>query len=299
MTARPASSLLLPFGAAFLGIAIFSGMDAVMKHLTIAIGVYNAMLWRTIFSLALLAPAFLLLGGGRRPPRAVLVLHVCRGLVMGCSLLLFFWALARVPMAFGIALSFVAPLIALGMAALFLKEKVGRGAVGASLVAFCGVLVILAGQPGGGAVVSDWRAPAAILLAAFLYAVGTVISRPLAQRAGPVEVALFFNIVAGLLFLMGAPWFAAVPALHHVPMLLFAALAATVSLMLIAWAYARAEAQFLLPLEYSAFLWAALFGWLVFGETVTPATLTGAALITGACLWTARTGRRVAPTIDL
>lgn len=287
---RPATPLLLPFVAVCLGIAIFSGMDVVMKHLSIALGAYNAMLWRTMASLVLLVPIFLI-RGGRWPSRPVLILHICRGLVMGCSLVLFFWALARVPMALGMALSFIAPLIALGLAALFLKEKVGRRAVGASVVAFAGVLVILGGQPGGGAVIPDWRAPAAILLAALLYAIGTVLSRPLAQRAGPVEVALFFNIVAGALFLTGAPWFAAWPAPVHVPALLLAALSATISIMLIAWAYARAEAQYLLPVEYSAFLWAALFGWLVFGETVTPATVAGAVLITGACLWSARGAR--------
>ena len=32
--------------------------------------------------------------------------------------------------------------------------------------------------------------------------------------------------------------------------------------MLISWGYGREETQVLLPLEYSAFVWAALFGWL-------------------------------------
>lgn len=294
MTVSPALGsavpLWQPFGAACLGIAIFSGMDAVMKHLSIVLGAYNAMLWRTMVSLVLVTPLFLI-RGVRWPSHLVLILHICRGLVMGCSLVLFFWALARVPMALGIALSFIAPLLALAMAAFFLKEKVGRGAVGGSVIAFTGVLVILVGQPGGGAIIADWRAPAAILLAAFLYAVGTIISRPLAQRADPVEVALFFNVVAGALFLTGAPWFAAWPALQYVPALLLASLTATISIMLIAWAYARAEAQYLLPVEYTAFLWAALFGWLVFAETVSMATLAGATLIMGGCLWTARSGR--------
>lgn len=286
----------LPFAAACLGIAIFSGMDAVMKHLSIVLGAYNAMLWRTIFSLIVLVPAFLT-RGGQVPSRPVIALHVGRGLMMSCSVLLFFWALARLPMALGIALSFIAPLIGLALAALFLKEKVGRGAVGASLVAFLGVLVILAGQPRGDAI-EDWRPPAAILLAACLYAIGTVLSRPLAQRAAPLEIALFYNIVAGILFLAGAPWFAAWPAMAHIPALILGSVASIFSLMLIAWAYARAEAQHLLPVEYTAFLWAALFGWLVFAETVTLATLAGAALITGACLWTAWSGGPATPHAD-
>jgi S-adenosylmethionine uptake transporter len=62
-----------------------------------------------------------------------------------------------------------------------------------------------------------------------------------------------------------------------------AALLATVSLMLLAWAYARAEAQILLPIEYTAFIWAALMGWLWFGEALTPGTLAGVVLIVGGC----------------
>jgi S-adenosylmethionine uptake transporter len=63
-----------------------------------------------------------------------------------------------------------------------------------------------------------------------------------------------------------------------------AAVLIAISLMLLSWAYARAEAQALVPLEYTGFIWAALFGWLWFGEVVTLATLAGAALIVVGCL---------------
>ena len=287
MPARPAYSLLLPFGAACLGIAIFSGMDAVMKHLAIAIGAYNAMLWRTMASLVLITPIYVATRG-RWPPRRVLLLHIARGVVHSISLILFFWALVRVPMALGVALTFVAPLLALGMAALFLKERVAGSAAGASLVAFGGVIVILVAQPGGVPGTGDWRAPAAILAAAFLYAIGTVIGRALAQRASPLEVALFFNIVAGTLMLGASPWLGVFPAAEHLPAIAAATITSTGSIMLVAWAYARAETQYLLPVEYTAFLWAALFGWMVFGERLTNATLAGAALIVAGCLWAAR-----------
>lgn len=290
------SPVALPFAVACLGIAIFSGMDAIMKHLSIAIGSYNAMLWRTMISLVVLIP-FFVLRGGSWPRGHVLALHIVRGFCLGISLLLFFWALVRVPMALGIALTFISPLLALGMAAVFLKENVGRSAVGASLAAFGGVVVILVGQPGGTPGTDDWRGPAAILVAAFFYAIGTVTGRALAQRASPLEVALFFNIVAGGFFLMGVPWFAVVPGHQHILPLLAAVVASNASIMLLAWAYARAEAQYLLPVEYTAFLWAVLFGWLVFAETVTAATLTGAALIVGACLWAARNGPAPAPAL--
>ena len=61
----------------------------------------------------------------------------------------------------------------------------------------------------------------------------------------------------------------------------------------LAWAYARAEAQVLVPLEYSGFLWASLFGWLFFAEELTLPTAAATAIIIAAC-WLATRGR--APT---
>ncbi len=285
-------SVALPFAVALVGIAIFSGMDAVMKHLALEIGAYNAMLWRTMLSLCALLPIWFA-RGGKWPTRRVWRLHLIRTVAFAISLVLFFWGLKHVPMAEGIALTFIAPLVALGLAALFLKEQIAKSAIGASLLAFGGVLIILLTQPeGSGAARGDWTSHGAILLAAVLYAVGLVVGRPLSQRASPLEVATFFNIIAGVLFVAVAPWAAVVPEVRHLPALIAATLSANLSIMAMAWAYARAEAQVLLPVEYTAFLWAMLFGWLIFGEVVTAGTLAGAALIVAACVWAARTQPR-------
>ena len=48
------------------------------------------------------------------------------------------------------------------------------------------------------------------------------------------------------------------------------------------------QASYLAPTEYTSFLWAALFGFIIFGETVSPFTLAGAALIITGCVIAAR-----------
>ena len=69
--------------------------------------------------------------------------------------------------------------------------------------------------------------------------------------------------------------------------------------MAIAWAYARAEAQALVPMEYTGFLWASLFGWAFFREAVTLPTLMGTALIVTGCWLAARgDGKTPKPAID-
>ena len=57
-----------------------------------------------------------------------------------------------------------------------------------------------------------------------------------------------------------------------------AAIMSTAGGLLFSWAYARAEASYLAVTEYSAFIWAAALGWLVFSEPVSLYTLAGAAI---------------------
>jgi S-adenosylmethionine uptake transporter len=272
---------------ATLGIAFFSGMDAVMKGLTMAIGAYNTILWRAVFGAAIGALFFL---GGRMPwPKPdVLRLHLWRGVVGSATMLTFFWGLARVPLAQGVALSFIAPLATLYLAAVLLGEKVGKGAVLASLLAFAGVLIILAGQARADLGPEAFRGSLAILVAAILYAYNLILMRRQSLVAKPVEVAFFLSLTSLFIFGLAAPFLAAWPDAGHVPGLAFAAALAFVSLILLSWAYARAEAHYLVPVEYSALIWAALFGWLIFRETVAPLTIVGAAMIVAGCLIAAR-----------
>ncbi len=94
------------------------------------------------------------------------------------------------------------------------------------------------------------------------------------------------------MLLTAAPWLLVWPAPGSLAIIALAAGLAVTALLLLSWAYARAEAQVLVPTEYTGFLWAALFGWLYFGERVTPAIVGGALLIVAGC-WIAARQRTV------
>ena len=273
----------IPFAAASLGIAIYSVMDAVMKGLSIESGAYSAVLWRSVAGVMLAGSVFVA-RGRRWPGRAALKLHAARGALAGLSVLLFFWGLARVPMAKGVALTFLAPLLAIFLAAVILGERVRRAAILGALVAAVGVLVIAAGEVNHGASTSSVLGELAIFAASILYAGSLILLRRQAQAADPLEVTLFTSLVIGALLLVGAPWLAQPPAWPQTPTILLAAVLGTISSMLMAWAYARAETQLLATVEYTAFVWAALLGYLVFAEVPTVFTVAGAALIVTGCL---------------
>jgi S-adenosylmethionine uptake transporter len=277
------------FTAAVVGIALFSCMDAVMKGLSIGIGAYNAVFWRNLIGVVL---SGILYAGARCPwpEAATLRLHLVRGAVSSVMAITFFWGLARVPMAEAISLAFIAPLVALYLAAALLGEPVGRRAILASLIGFSGVLVIVVMRGGNGGQ-SDLAGAAAILVSAMLYAYNIILMRQQALVAGPVEIAFFQSVIVAACLSVAAPFLAVVPGPEHLPALTLSAFLAIASLLLLGWAYARAEAQHLAPVEYTSLIWAAMLGYLVFGEEVGAATVVGAALIVTGCVIAARSGR--------
>ncbi len=285
----------LPVLVACLGIASFSTMDAVMKGASMAAGVFSALMLRNALGAAMMLPVWAI-SARVVPAAASLLLHAKRSAVVACMAPLFFWGLVRMPMSEAIALSFIAPLIALYLAAVLLGEAIHPRAIAASLAGFVGVAIIAAARLGNEAAPpgSLWGI-AAVLLSAMFYAWNLVLQRQQALIAGPVEVALFQNLFVGLFLLPAAPWLWHWVSLPVTALVAGAALLACLSLMLMTWAYARAEAQVLLPVEYTGFGWAALLGWLWFGEAVTWTTLAGVALIIAAC-WIAASAAK--PTVS-
>ena len=281
MSASPSPAI--PFSVALLGIALFAVMDALMKGLVLEMGTYNTMFWRGCVSMVLAAVLY----AWRRPAwpkREVLHLHLQRGVLIAVMAFLFFWGLAYVPIAEAIALSFIAPLIALYLAALLLGERVGSKAVVASVVGFAGALVVMLGKLSGDYDDNVFRGMAAILLSALLYAYNLILQRRQALVSQPVEIVFFQTLALFVLYLTAAPVLAVPPGMDALPGLLITAVLSMGSLMLLSWAYARAEARVLIPVEYTAFIWAALFGWLLYDEQLTITTVAGTSLIVAGCL---------------
>lgn len=279
---------LMPFLAVTAGIASFSVMDALMKSASLAVGAYSAMLWRSLIGIGVMLPVWKH-SGGSWPGGEVLRLHALRGANSAAMATAFFWGLKYLPLAEGMAISFIAPLIALYLAAVTLGEKIGGRAIVASILGLAGVLVICAARLGQGAFdpQAAWGI-AAILTSAVLYAWNLILQRKQAQIADPREIALFQALFTSLFLALLAPWLAAVPQGGVWLDLAGSAALAALSLMLISWGYAREETQVLLPLEYSAFIWAAIMGWVMFGESLSWPSVAGAVLIVGGCLMAAK-----------
>jgi S-adenosylmethionine uptake transporter len=291
-------SPMIPVLICALAIFLLSAMDAAMKVLVIAVGVYNTVLWRSMLA-TVVAGVGWSAGPRSLPAPSVLRLHVLRAVVVGIVLLSFFWGLARLPLAEAIGLSFIAPLFALLLAALLLGERIQRQAIWASLAGIAGVAIIVAGQFGHASYAGDaLLGTVAVLASTVFYAYNLILARQQAQVAKPVEIMLFQNLSVAIILGLAAPWLAiALPGDLWLPLAGVTALSLA-GQFLMSWAYARAEAQYLIPTEYSAFIWAVAIGWLFFDEAATWTTLAGAGLIVGSCLIAARSSPKLAEPIE-
>ncbi|NVD45123.1 DMT family transporter [Qipengyuania atrilutea] len=279
---------LMPMALTLAGVGLLALMDAFMKGAALAVGAYSASVLRVALSFVIATPLWLLLGA-KWPERTVLRLHLARGVVSAFMGLTFFYALTKLPIAETIAISFVAPILALYLAAVFLGETIGPKAITAAVLGFAGTLVIVGGKIGrGNAGEETWLGLAAIFVSALLYAVNFILIRKQSLAAIPLEIAAFHGGVQALVLGVFAPFLLVLPDPAVWSDLGIAAVLTVAGALAIAWAYARAEAQVLIPLEYSGFLWAALFGWLFFREPVTATTLIGAGLIVIGCMIAAR-----------
>lgn len=291
---KSAASATIPVLVCTFAIFLLSAMDAGMKSLVIAVGVYNVVLWRS-----LLAAAASAAGWAARSPTwpgpGAMRLHVLRAAIVGIILITFFWGLARLPLAEAIGLSFVAPLFALFLAALLLGERIRAQAVWAAVLGFAGVGVIVAGQFGGTAYTEETLlGTLSVLVSTVFYGFNLVLTRKQAQIASPIEIMFFQNLALLVIMSLAAPWLAMqLPSEYWLPLVGITALSLS-GQYLMSWSYARAEAQYLISTEYSAFIWAIALGWFFFDESVSWETLAGAALIILSCWVAARASLRPA-----
>ena len=178
----------IPFMVAAAGVGTFSLMDAAMKDLALSIGAYNAVMWRNTVGALLMGVLFV---GTRQkwPSLNLLKIHLWRSIVGAVMAVSFFWSLTKLPLAEAIGLSFIAPVIALYLAAVMLKETIGKEAIWASLAGLGGVAIIMAGRLSGHYTMDHIWGAAAVLFSAVVFAYNLILARQQAQVAGPIEIA--------------------------------------------------------------------------------------------------------------
>jgi drug/metabolite transporter (DMT)-like permease len=274
---------------ALMGYGLLSVGDAIVKSMTpIWPGTAIAVLRYMMAAIGL--GVLLLLREGRDGFRvAHMGLHWARGGAIAFSALCFFIGIRLIPLADATAITFIMPMIAGLLSAIFFREKMSSRAILATCVAFLGVLIIL--RPN-------------------LLAAGPAAMLPLGSAFGMACLMLLNQRVAGsasllatqfIVAALAVPFLLATALLGHVsgiPSLeigwphwsvilrcAIVAVSASVAHALIFMATTRASAATVAPMTYAQLLVAMIISTLVFSHPPDLTSLGGSALIIGAGLY--------------
>ncbi|MBM3549474.1 MAG: DMT family transporter [Alphaproteobacteria bacterium] len=209
--------------------------------------------------------------------------HIKRNL-FGCAATFFsFVSLAYLPLALAAALGFLAPLMVVPFAVLFLGEKPGAVVVAAALAGFAGVAIMLLPAVEGPALDGGILIGVAAGLAMAATTAGAKIQiKALTMTDPPGTIAFYFAVVCSVVSLLTWPFGWATPSAPAMAYLVGAGLLGGLAHIAMNEAVARAPVSTLAPFEYTAMIWALAFDLLVFGLLPAPISLAGAFVIVAA-----------------
>lgn len=258
-----------------LGVACFGVNDAIAKVLADRYSPMQILFMRNVLAL----PVALLLALGVQGQRALQSskpgVHLVRGVFWILATFLFFTSIKHVGLAKSTALLLASPVLIVAVSAVFLKERTGFKTWVVVISGLLGALIIV--RPGlAGFDPLALLALLAALMAAFLM----LSARWVDETESFWTLMLYLTASSALVSALAVPFFW-VP-LQVRDLILFAGVAAfgTAGMVLMTQAFRLAPATVVAPLDYTALLWATLFGWLFWNEVPDLITYIGAVIIT-------------------
>jgi S-adenosylmethionine uptake transporter len=281
----------LGVGLYLLGVGLFSINDALGKWLVADYGVGQLMMLRSIGAVIVLAPMILKLRVKLIEPRRA-PLQVLRIVVAAVDTFSFYYATRFMPLADVMTFYMATPLVVAALSAPLLGEKVERFRWIAVLVGFVGVAIALRPSPQ----MFSWAARLA-LFGAVMFALSQTITREL-RGVHWAPLVLWQFVGSGLIGAATVPFAWTAPSAFDLRLMAIVGAVSTLCFIFITRALSLARAAALAPLQYSAILWAAIMGWLVWRDAPTPPIIVGNAIIIGSGLYVAARGKMVGAAVE-
>ena len=241
------------------GLAIMASFG-MARHVLHELHPFEVVFFRTFFGLLFLIP-WLLRQGLRPFVTSRLPLHTLRSLLHVIGVLAFFVALKLIPLAEATALFFLAPIFSTALAAIFLRELVRLPRWSAIAFGFCGMLVIV--RPGVAVVeLGTLLALGAACQAAF----GMLIMKRLARTEQAITITVYATCLMTPMLAVPAAFFWIWPDWSSFGWLAAIGFSAAAGQYLTAAAFRVAEISVVTPLMFLQLIWAALIGFVFFGE---------------------------------
>ncbi len=261
-------------GCILAAVFFFSIADATAKWLGQYYAPAQIVFLRYVFGLVPVALLVWRSGGPRALKTRRPFAHIARALLLFAALLALFTGLRGLPLAEAISIAFTAPLFVTALSGPVLGETVRPRRWAAVVTGFIGALIIV--RPGTAAFQFD---ALYILAAAICFALSALVTRRMARTETSIAMLTYSTLVAGIASAPLMPFVWRQPAAGDLwPFVLIGMVGGTAAYLLIV-AYRHAPAAVVAPFDYTALIWAGLFGWLVWREQPEPMVWLGAAII--------------------
>ena len=252
---------------------LFASMGATVKAVSVELPTEVVVFMRGLFGVLILLPLLLRRLRQDTLRTQVLHLHILRAVLGVSAMYCFFYALANLQLADGMLLKMTAPLFMPLIAALWLYEKLSAKVWWAVGVGFVGVALVL--QPEG-----EFNWVALVGLAGGMFAAAAKVTvRRLGQTEPTLRIVLYFSLVVMLIAAIPLSWTWQTPTLQEWGLLFLMGLFGTLGQLLLTRGYSVAAASRVAPFTYFSVVFAALYGYLFWQETLKPGFIAGAMLI--------------------
>ncbi|WP_294969861.1 DMT family transporter [Tabrizicola sp.] len=272
----------------------FVGVNGIVRYLGTELPAAQSAFIRFGFGLMFLLPALWAMRGMRFSP-GVGRMFLVRGGLHVVAVILWFYAMARVPVAEMAAIGFLGPVMVLVIGGLMLGEGLGARRVAAVLVAVAGGLIVL--RPG---VRELSLGHLSQLGATVFFSMSYIIAKRLSREApaSVIVAVLSVTVTLGLAPLALVQWEPV--RVEQVGWLACVAGLATLGHYAMARAFRAAPLAVTQPVTFLQLLWAAMLGALAFGEPVEVWVMAGGGLIIlaiSANTWAEARRDRVGPVV--
>lgn len=203
-----------------------------------------------------------------------LKLHASRVLIDVFAMLLWFQALATVPLATATALSFSAAIFTIIAAALFLSERLRARRVAAIVIGLAGVIIVL--RPSSDSLHSY---ALLVLLSTMFWGTSVVIVKHLYSTEQTASIVAWNAILLTVLSLPLALWANQWPTIDLLPPLLAIGALGTIGHLCMVGALARAESTAVMSLDFLRLIWTIIIGSWFFSDRLDIWTIAGATVI--------------------
>ncbi len=251
----------------------FVVMTALVKSLGSTMDPIQAAFLRYVLGLVFVLPALRSILATRLSKRD-LSLFGLRGVIHGVAVMLWFYAMTRIPLAEVTAMNYMTPVYVTLGAALFLGEKLAFRRLAAILVALIGVLIIL--RPGFREVSSGHLA---MLGTALTLGGSYLLAKLLVRDIPPSVVVAHLSIWVTLALIPFAIAVWSPPTLRDIGVLFLVASFATAGHYFMTLALQAAPVAVTQPVTFLQLIWATIVGALVFHESVDIWVVAGGTLI--------------------